>query len=322
MKITIISLDFWGYGKEVAKHLSEIGNEVDYINSLEFHHHKNIYYKIKNYFSKTLLNKNLKKINRDNKVLESFLNKVKEPQDYIFIIDPGDYNDFLIENFRSQTKKLIGWNYDSIKRKKIPQHFFDIFDKLYSFDRLDANKIDNLHFLPNFIYLKKQENIPKNYKYKIYMILDYDMYRINLLNKIANSIEKKADNFLFQVKSKKLVGFHKNFEFFKESKSFDEVSQFINDSEILLDLKKEQKYEQTGLSFRIFDSLAFQKKIITNNQDIKNYDFYNPNNIFILESIDQIDIPDSFINNRYEPIPDDIYEKYTLNNWCKIIFNN
>jgi len=41
---------------------------------------------------------------------------------------------------------------------------------------------------------------------------------------------------------------------------------------------------QTGLSFRVFEAMALQKKLITDNKAIRNYPFYNPNNILILDS--------------------------------------
>ncbi|MCH5599705.1 hypothetical protein [Niabella ginsengisoli] len=39
--------------------------------------------------------------------------------------------------------------------------------------------------------------------------------------------------------------------------------------------------EQNGLTFRVFESLYFEKKLITNSKLIYEYDFYHPNNIFV-----------------------------------------
>jgi hypothetical protein len=36
------------------------------------------------------------------------------------------------------------------------------------------------------------------------------------------------------------------------------------------------------LIFRVFEALGYKKKLITNNQDITSYDFYNENNIFVI----------------------------------------
>lgn len=59
--------------------------------------------------------------------------------------------------------------------------------------------------------------------------------------------------------------------------------------------------------------------MITSNQDIRTYDFYNPNNIFVIDDFDDINIPESFYQTPYEKIPTEIYEKYQYSNWVKTI---
>lgn len=53
-----------------------------------------------------------------------------------------------------------------------------------------------------------------------------------------------------------------------------------NKSRVLIDLKRE---EHNGLSLRFFEAMNYQNKIITNNQSVKEYDFYHPNNIFVTD---------------------------------------
>jgi len=74
--------------------------------------------------------------------------------------------------------------------------------------------------------------------------------------------------------------------------------------------------EQTGLSLRPLEALFFNKKLITNNQSIKNYPFYHPNNIFIWGEDKEEDLL-SFMNMPLQPIPDKIKEKYEINYWIK-----
>lgn len=46
------------------------------------------------------------------------------------------------------------------------------------------------------------------------------------------------------------------------------------ESETIVDLVRDN---QTGLSFRIFEALGLQKKVITNNISVQNYDFFFAN---------------------------------------------
>jgi hypothetical protein len=63
-----------------------------------------------------------------------------------------------------------------------------------------------------------------------------------------------------------------------------------------------------------------QKKIITTNKSISEYDFYNPNNILILDENSEIDINLDFFKTPYQALSDAIYYKYTIENWVKTVF--
>lgn len=56
-----------------------------------------------------------------------------------------------------------------------------------------------------------------------------------------------------------------------------------------------------------------KRKLVTTNSDIKNYDFYNENNILIYS--EPIDLDSPFFKNEYEELSDALYEKYSLKNW-------
>lgn len=54
--------------------------------------------------------------------------------------------------------------------------------------------------------------------------------------------------------------------------------------------------------------------MITNNKEIINEDYYNKNNIFIIDE-DNINVPIEFINSPYEELPKEMVEKYYIDNW-------
>ena len=75
---------------------------------------------------------------------------------------------------------------------------------------------------------------------------------------------------------------------------------------------------QTGLTLRTMEALAFRKKLITNNQDIKRYSFYRKNNIYIIGEDREETLP-AFIESNYEEIPEEILMQYDVNSWYKKI---
>lgn len=93
--------------------------------------------------------------------------------------------------------------------------------------------------------------------------------------------------------------------------SYDEIREMIYQSKCILDLMVDR---QIGLSQRPFESIFFEKKLITNNRDIKNYDFYRKENIFILDEQPLEELPE-FLKIPYQKISDELVEEYTPQNW-------
>jgi hypothetical protein len=59
--------------------------------------------------------------------------------------------------------------------------------------------------------------------------------------------------------------------------------------------------------------------MITTNSDIKNYSFYNPNNIYILDRKDVI-IDKKFFNSEYQDIDFSTYNEFSIAGWIYSIF--
>ena len=110
---------------------------------------------------------------------------------------------------------------------------------------------------------------------------------------------------------KKIDFANKHIVFFKDVIDFSEYLKLVKNSKVLLDFKVK---EHDGLSLRFFESLKYQKKIITNNKSVVEYDFYNPKNIFILHQDNVTDLK-SFIFSDYDPLPIELVEKYSFSTW-------
>ena len=82
-------------------------------------------------------------------------------------------------------------------------------------------------------------------------------------------------------------------------------------SKAVLDIVQEG---QIGLTIRTMETLCLHKKLITNNKDIVNYDFYNKNNIFII-GVDSFDDLKLFINTRVGKVDKKILSKYNFVDW-------
>lgn len=313
MKITIVAFDIWGFNKLIVDKLTSNGHDVIFINSSSINYtYKNKAERIKNFFSKTFLNKNIKKGFLNNELIRRAQNL--QQQDYILVINSFHFTNIL-EILRTKTENLITYNYDSLARIPLPKNHKTLFNKIYSFDVEDVKNNNNFNLLTNFIYLEKTlDDFSEN---KAFMILSDSPEREKTLNRIAYILEEKnISNFEFIVLKPSLNNFHKKIIITKKFISLNNVVEKMKNAEILIDLVRK---DQTGLSFRIFEAMALNKKLITNNKTIVDYDFYNPNNILIIDD-ENIIIPNTFLNSKYEPLPNNIYDKYTLDHWVKTVF--
>ncbi|WP_067146047.1 hypothetical protein [Pseudotamlana agarivorans] len=313
-KILLINCSASTYYNIINEELSQQFTEVEFHNavSLKPFKYESFGQWLRVKANKLIGRKNFKSHYRFKYVMDSTANK---SYDYIIIIRPDVLLDAQLKELKNKTKHFIAYFHDSINdipREKDIIHFFN---KVYSFEKSDVKKY-NLQFLPNFIYLKEQlPSAPLSYN--AFTIMSDD-YRVDCLEKLGHFFKTKNINFKFLVQSDKR-NTSTIIDFIKQRKSNEQVLQYTNKTHVLVDIHKYRI--QNGLTFRVFESLFFEKKLITTNADIKNYDFYNPNNIIIIDPNAEINIPEDFFSTPYEKVPSEIYQKYHYTNWLKTILS-
>lgn len=316
MNITIVAFDLWGFNKKIVDHLIKQGHEVTFLDLNAINYiYKSKWQRAGNFLNKVFFGKNIKKDYR-NKTLIKRISELPK-QDYVLIVNPNQFRNDIRLLLRNKTTNFIAYNYDSLARIPLPENHNELFDKIFSFDIEDVQKNSYLTLLTNFIYLDKLPYLQT--QNKAFMILSKSYEREVLLSRIANIFDKKGIyNYEFIVANPATKKVNKRIHLTEKHIKLDIVIDKMKNAEILIDLVRPN---QTGLSFRIFEAMALQKKIITNNQTIKKYDFYNSNNILVINN--QVDdIADEFLTKPYKEIPEEIYYKYTLENFINTLFPN
>ena len=317
MKITIISYDNWGLNEHLKNALEQKGHTVRHINFFDFKYkYPNFKTKIYNFILKTVSNKNIKNIYYGNEIIKK-LEENNQIQDAILTIK-GDFIDSkAILNFKKYTNKSIAFFNDSISRCPNTKKVISCFDEVYSFEKEDCKK-HNLKFIPNWIYpIERKTNQPT--RYKIFNISSEDR-RTPILSKIASVLKEKNIIYkiiVFEEKIKKNKKRDPNLEYITKQMPLAEVNNYLHNTSVLLDINRTG---QKGLTFRVFESIELEKKLITTNSDIKHYDFYNPTNILVINEKEP-NIPLDFFNREYEKIPEKILKKYTIQEWINQILN-
>jgi hypothetical protein len=331
-KISVISFDHWNYDKEIVRALNQKNVVATHINFGKYRY-ANIFERIGNAFYKVFLNKNPKHFKRQDQIIEKLKNLGK--QDQILVLNPDLIDLEYHFEIKKYTNRYIAYLYDSVTRSKMPiEHLLNgIFDEIYSFDTKDVQKY---HFIKtnNYIYSEKQEiKINQDIKNQVFNISSFDK-RFGTINDIAKKLNEINVSFKFILVNKTIFFKIMNYKIrsFINSKNYPKINsniQFLSKKISLKALNKEYlttniildlvQGNQTGLSFRVFEALALQKKMITDNSSIKKYSFYNPNNILVIDT-NNLNLDISFFNVPYEPIPNEIYHEFTIGSWVDKVF--
>jgi len=323
MKICVISFDFWGYDEHIVETLCTKNIDAHHIKIGDVTH-SNFSERATNAVSKIFLNKNLKTEKRQKFVLES-LEKLGH-QDQILVLNPDTFDLSTLEKIRKKSDRLVTYLYDSLDRFPVEKEKLNLFDKIFSFDIADTQKYC-FEKLTNYIYLPHVENGEQETKIDLFYITSYDNKRVTFIKLLTKKLSELSLKFQIIVIGKKgwkhqlkniffTVPENLHIVFGIKKVDHSKLPEYYRNSKALLDLTRENQY---GLSFRVFEAMALEKKIITDNEFIKSYDFYNPNNILVLnETCSNLD--KSFFELPYEKIPEEIYYKYTLDNWVNKVF--
>lgn len=312
-KALFITFDLSGYYDCIFEELKSYYSEVDYYNLADYKNkpYKNIGQRILSFYLKKTKKLKLKNYYKYKPIIDEVTDK---SYDLTLIVRPDLFFDNQLKILRASSKKLIAYYHDSINNIPRKKDVINFFDEVYSYEKKDVNNY-NLKFIPNFIYLNNYK-VNKATKTLLFTVVSKD-YRFKNLLKLATFLKQNQLDYKFLVQSDKEQPVFNLVKFIKYRKTNSEVLKEINAASIIVDI---HKYDiQDGLTFRVFESLYFKRKLITSNIDIKNYEFYNPNNIYVIEDFDNINIPQNFFSNPYIDMSEDIYKKYHYKNWTKTV---
>lgn len=200
------------------------------------------------------------------------------------------------------------WN-----RRNINKNLFSKYCSIYTFDEEFAVK-NGYVYIPQFYFEGVINRV--NNKDKVYYI-GYDKDRYDVLKKISELFNNFGIEFEFTLK--KAVDKHydneKQIHLVDEDIDYKDVLEEISNSSCILELNEKN---QSGLTLRSLEALFGRKKLITNNKNIKSFDFYNPNDVFILDEDNEDSLAD-FIGGRYIDPPNDVMRKHTFDYWIEQI---
>jgi len=216
--------------------------------------------------------------------------------------------------------KFVWYIWDNTQKLKdfaLNKKYFDI---IVSFDKKEAEE-QNFICLPLF-YVREKRN---QKEYDLCFVGADHSNRKDIIEQILRQcLDKRVWIYLLSSRVNKLKAFTRGiyintYQYLQlEPLDYEQTINMISKSKCVLDIPDPA---QTGLTMRTLEAVGTHSKLITTNKTIKNYDFYNENNIYILD-IDNIKLPSKdFFDSPYTELNDIVFSKYSVSTWAKKIIS-
>jgi hypothetical protein len=315
--ILLFAADLFGYELAIKFKMEEMGATVDYFDERP---------------SNTFLAKALIRINRNlfsHRIASYYDNICKQVQpqnyDYIIFIKGESVSKSTLQRLKQEHShaKMILYLWDSIRNNKNTVNNLDCFDKVLSFDKNDVQKYGFI-FRPLF-YLDDYKQIASKtiFTYDALFVgtVHSDRYVfVKTIQQQLNAFGKKMYTYFF---FRSIILYYKKKLLdttYKKTKRSDfqftplknaELLTLIAHSACLVDI---QHPNQTGLTMRTIEALGSCRKLITTNESITTYNFYNPNNILVVDRKEPV-VDIGFLNTMYIKLENNVYNSYSIESW-------
>lgn len=316
-KILLYMTDFYGYNELLINEFNKQGYEVTWFLDKVF------LSPIERVYSK--LFKSYKK-NKYQKYFDGSIKKIRGRKfDLILIIFGGSF--FLpshIDTLRKEFSNtaILYYAWDSVKNFPAIADLIMSSDVSFTFDASDALSY-NANFLPLFYVPTCSKN--KKINYDVSAVMSFYIEKKNSFLSIVSKLPKEVNkSFYLKIRDKMYMKRirHKCKEFYQDYYSFlkldslthSECLNYFSNSKAVIDCPLPG---QVGLTMRTFEVLSLKRKLITTNQNISQYDFYTPENIFIINE-DIKEIPIEFFHT---PFNEDysLGEEYSISSFVRKI---
>lgn len=189
--------------------------------------------------------------------------------------------------------------------------------EIWSFDKKDCKKYNLKYNHQFYFYSLQNQGIDDTYSSDLFFIGN-DKGRLHQLMKLNKMLEESHLQPLFYVVPDKHIKYNnieKNF-LRREGMPYEAVLKYVKNTNCLLEIVQQH---QEGLTLRMMEAMFFNKKIITNNKEVQEYDFYDEKNIYIIDN-DSRNITE-FITKRVETMWNrNTVQKYSFENWLSNFF--
>ncbi|MFR0716568.1 hypothetical protein ACLUS7_16070 [Enterobacterales bacterium BD_CKDN230030183-1A_HGKHYDSX7] len=323
-RVLFIAPMFFGYEKLIKAELESKGAVVDYFNDRPDN----------DFWTKALIRLDRRLLaSKTNAYYRGIISSTSSHRyDHILIVRGEAVSKEMLELLR-QTQpqaKLSLYLWDSMHYNPNACKIMPLFDQVFSFDRSDVAKNSNMAFLPLFYGREfdrsaEWEGVP-TYDACFIGTIHTDRYKV--LEKIIDSLQANGrkvfvfcyypSKFLYRIRGLLDPGFRRFGEKYVSFTGLQlpEVVDRIAESRSIIDVNRPG---QLGLTMRTIEAVGAQRKLITTNEDVVNYDLYSVAGVSLVDRLNPR-VDDGFLLRDGTPFDPLLRQSYSVSAWVDRIF--
>lgn len=316
--------EYADFSATIKKGLKDLGfNVIELDTRQPPFRYKTIMERLYNFIRKSFFHDRNYKLRLKQKAIEKKLLQQLSPYtniDYALLIRADILPEAVITTIREKTEMVAAYQWDGLERFPNIYDYIPKFDRFFVFDSKDLaidKTLPTTNFYFNHIPVPNRESTEK----QAFFMGSYFEHRNPILKDISQRLSDlgiKTDISIFSKHKHEIEKIHAmGFNHLDITISYEENLSKALSSDILIDVHINA---HKGLSFRIFEALGYNKKIITTNRIVKLYDFYDENNIFVWED-DDINNLEHFLNAPYRQVSKEVKDRYSFDNWTHYILD-
>ena len=235
---------------------------------------------------------------------------------YIIVFEPlitPEYMEWLHK--KNPESRIILFYINKLNNKNNPKKFNREWCEMWTADITDS-KTYNINLYPYISYFKfcKVEKVTPIYDI---FFVGKDKGRINDLINMEKAFNALGLTTYCHIVPEKRFSLRRN-KYYKPFMPYDEVLKNIGRSKAILHLVNGG---QVGITMRVMEALVHKVKLVTDCKEMMNYDFYTPENIFIL-GVDDFEKLPEFINSPYVEVQSKMFDRMYFEDMIEAIIKH
>lgn len=238
----------------------------------------------------------------------------REPFDMVIMTEPNLFSREQLTLIKNHSNTLVASLWDSLTKSPSNGANLDLFDTVFSYDIEDCEKFGfikvNNYLDPTWI----SDIAYDKCEYDVFSVMSFTKDRYKQAVKFLDENKGIKPNIYFYVdhnRKRKYIS-DERIKVIDHIMLGGELKENIQNSRAVLDLLQGH---QAGLSFRVYESIGYQRKLITTNKSIQACELFIKQNMHILD--DTYYVPKELFSSSYLNQKRETLGKYSLKSWVE-----